>query len=894
MTPRPEDRRRPPGRRWVDRLTGRDPSTDADQEIDFHFEMRVQEYLGSGMSEQEARAAATRRMGDLERVRRECDETSRRAGRASRRREWWAELMQDVRYGARTLLRAPTFSVMSLLTLALGIGATTAIFSLVHAVLLAPLPYAQPERLVRVWEHSPQGTERNVVSPGNVADWRRNATSFEVLGAHYAPYGVTLTDGGEAERVVIARVQPAVMEALGVAPVHGRSLLEGDGRDGGVALLSHAFWETRYGSDPGVLGRRIELNDVSHSVVGVMPEGFDFPARGVDLWWPITDDEIDPMERTSHNLLVLGLLAPDVTIERAQAEMTALAERIAADHPAEMTGWGVNVVSLHDDMTRNVRALFLVLLGGVAVVLLIVCTNLANLLLARAVSRRREIAVRGAMGAGPGRLVRQLLTESGVLALLGGLGGALLAPLLLRILVASAPAGIPLLDRASIDARMLGFTAAAALGCALLFGLVPSLRASKAGLDGGLRGGRDAGGAGHAGLRGSLLVAQVALSVVLLVGAGLFVRSFQAIQATELGFDPDQLVLMDVDLPSARYGEIPEQDAFYRGLIDAVLSVPGVEGAATTSHPPGSSAGMTFSFAIEGRVNTSANGREDDETLHAVSPGYFEVLRHGVTEGRAFDERDDATGAPVAIVNESLARKHWPQGGAVGSRIAFRVGETPWREIVGVVSDARLASPDIEPEPGIYVPFAQKTWPWLTWSTVVARVAAATDPTSVTGGLRSALLELDPALPPQSMSTAEAAFRENTADRTFAMTLVAGFGLLALLLSVVGLYGLIAYSVERQRREIGVRIALGAPAGSVVRRVLLRSLWLSSAGAALGLVAAVALARVVASLLYGISPVDATTYVVTAALVVMVALATAALPAARAARTDPLAALRSD
>jgi predicted permease len=875
-------------------LTGHDPSADAAEEIDFHLEMRVQEYVRSGMSEQEARAVATRRMGDLEQARRECDETSRRARRATRRREGWGELAQDLRYGARTLLRAPTFTVMSLVTLALGIGATTAIFSLVHAVLLAPLPYAQPDRLVRVWERSPQGSERNVVSPGNVVDWRRNATAFSVIGAHRAPYGVTLTEEGEAERVVIAGVQPAVVEALGVPPVLGRSLLEVDGRDGGVALLSHAFWETRYGGDPGVLGRRLELNDIPYSVIGVMPEGFDFPSGGVDLWLAITDDALDPMERTSHNYMVLGLLAPDVSLERAQTEMSALAERIAADHPAQMTGWGVNVVPLHDDMTRNVRALFLVLLGGVAVVLLIVCTNLANLLLARAVSRRREIAVRGALGAGRARLVRQLLTESGVLAVLGGLGGALLAPLLLRTLIASAPAGIPLLDRASIDARMLAFTAAASLGCALLFGLAPSLRASKAGLDGSLRDGRDAGGAGHAGLRGGLLVAQVALSVVLLVGAGLFVRSFRALQATELGFDPDQLVLMDVDLPAARYAEIPEQVAFYRGLIDAVLSVPGVDGAATTSHAPGWSAGTTFSFAIEGRVNTSANGREDDETLHAVSPGYFEVLGHGLTEGRTFDGRDDAAGAPVAIINESLARKHWPRGDAIGSRIAFRVGDTPWREIVGVVSDARLASPDIAPEPGVYIPFAQKTWPWLTWSTVVARVAAGTDPASVTGRLRSALLELDPALPPQSMGTVEAAFRENTAERTFAMTLVAGFGLLALVLSVVGLYGLITYSVERQRREIGVRIALGAPPGSVVRSVLIRSLWLSTAGAALGLAAAVALARVVASLLYGISPVDATTYVVTAALVVTVALATAALPAARAARTDPLAALRSD
>jgi len=893
VTPR-RGKRDQPGRSWLDRLTGRDPAGDAAEELDFHFEMRVEEYVRSGMSEQDAKAAARARMGDLERLRRECGETARLERRAHRRREWRAEILQDLKYGIRTLVRTPTFTSMSLVTLAVGIGATTAIFSLVHAVLLAPLPYAHPDRLVRMWERSPQGNERNVVSSGNVVDWQTGASAFSVIGAHRFPYGVTLVDDGDAARVVIAPLQPQVMEALGVPPELGRTLLTVDGVDGGSAVLSHAFWQNRYGGDPGVLGRAIELNDLPYSVVGVMPPGFHFPSAEVDLWLPLTDDQLDPTERTSHNFAVLGVLAPGVSVERAQTEMSAIAARIAEEHPAEMTGWDVNVVPLHDDLTRNVRTLFLVLLGGVAVVLLIVCANLANLLLARAVTRRREIAVRGALGAGQGRIMRQLLTESGLLALLGGTGGVLLAPVVLRALVASAPASIPLLDRASVDGRMLAFAAAASLGCALLFGLVPALRASRTDLNGTLRAGRDAGQAGHARLRGGLLVAQVSLSVVLLVGAGLFVRSFRALQATDLGFEPENLVVMDVDLPRARYAGIPEHGAFYRRLVDAVGALPGVEGATTTSHPPAASAGMTFSFAIEGRVNTSPNGREDDETLHAVAPGYFEVLRQGVQEGRTFGAQDDADGVPVAIINASLARKHWPQGGAVGSRIAFRVGETPWREIVGVVDDVRLASPDIEPEPALYVPFAQKTWPWLTWSSVVARVAPGTDPAGVTGGLRNALQELDANLPPQSIGTVEAAFRQNTAGRTFAMNLVGGFGLLALLLSVIGLYGLITYSVERQRREIGVRIALGAPARTVIGRVLARSLWLASAGAVLGLLAAVALARVVASLLYGVSPVDVTTYALTAGLVVAVALVTAAWPAMRAARTDPLQALRAE
>jgi predicted permease len=440
---------------------------------------------------------------------------------------------------------------------------------------------------------------------------------------------------------------------------------------------------------------------------------------------------------------------------------------------------------------------------------------------------------------------------------------------------------------------MLAFSAATALGCALLFGLAPAVRVSRTDIESALRAGRDASSPGHLRLRGGLLVAQVSLSVVLLVGAGLFVRSFRALQATEVGFESERLVLMDVDLPGPRYPEIPSQVAFYEQLLEHLARVPGVS-AAGTSQPPGSGSGMTFSFSIEGRTATNPNGREDDETLHAVTPGYFEVLGQRVVSGRAFDARDGADGAPVVIFNESLARKHFPDGDALGRRIAFRVGETPWREIVGVVADTRLQSPDVEPEPAIFIPFAQKTWPWLTWTTVVARVDPGVDVSPVPAALRSALLELDPALPPQSIRTVEAEFRENTARRTFATTLVTGFGLLALLLSVVGLYGLVTYAVARQRREIGVRIALGADSGDVIGRVLRQSLLLTSMGAAGGVAAALAVSRLVEGLLYGVSAVDVTTYAATVGVVMTVALATASLPAVRAARSDPVRALRAD
>ncbi|MGD8873316.1 MAG: FtsX-like permease family protein, partial [Gemmatimonadota bacterium] len=543
---------------------------------------------------------------------------------------------------------------------------------------------------------------------------------------------------------------------------------------------------------------------------------------------------------------------------------------------------------------REVRALFWVLLGGVGVVLLITCANVANLLLARAVDRQREMALRGALGAGRGRLVRQLLTESAILTVLGGVGAVVLAPMLLTVLTTAAPADVPLVDRAVIDARMLVFAAATALSSALLFGLAPAARLARVDLERALRSGRDASQGGHVRLRGSLLACQVALSVVLLVGAGLFVRSFRALGSVDLGFEPTGLALMDVDLPVARYPGTSEQVAFYDRLLERVSAIPGATAVAGSSQPPGTTDQMTFSFKIEGRTAPNPSGREDDEVTHAVTPGYFESIGLRMARGRSFDSEDDADGVPVVILNETLARKHFPDGDAVGHRITFREGETPWREVVGVVEDARLASPDAEPRAGIFVPYAQKSWPWATWMTVVVRTRAGLEGSSLAAPLREALHEVDPDLPPLRIYTVQQAFAENTARRSFAMTLVSGFGLLALVLSVVGLYGLITYSVAREQREIGVRIALGAHARDVVGRVLGRSLALTVAGTVVGLVAAVAVSRWIASLLFGVSPVDAVTYGLCATLMVVVASLTATVPALRAARTDPVEAIRSD
>jgi predicted permease len=875
-------------------LFRRDLRGEADAELDFHLEMRARDYMRQGMDEDAAWSAARARLGDVDRLRREMCDLAARESRREDRGEWLSDLRQDLRYGVRTLLRAPAFAGMSILTLALGIGATTAIFSLVWAVVLKPLPYAAPDRLVRVWETSPRSGGRNVVSAGNVVDWQERARSFEVLGAYSGSNWATLTGRGDAERVSVAELQPQALSALSVPPFIGRGFVEEDAVQGDVALMGHAFWLSRFGADSTVLEQRVTINDVPYTVVGVMPAGFDFPGDAVEFWLPLTEARIDPDNRTSHNYQVVARLAAGASVESAQAEMAGLAAQIAAEHPAEMTGWSALVVPLHDDIVRDVRALFWLLLGGVAAVLLITCANIANLLLARAVDRQREMALRGALGAGRGRLLRQLLTESILLATLGGVGAVVVAPTQLNALVAAAPPDVPLLDRAMIDGRMLAFAAAATLSCALLFGLAPALRLARVDLESTLRAGRDGSRSGHVRLRGTLLVAQVAMSVVLLVGAGLFVRSFRALQSTDLGFEPNGLMLMYVDLPVARYPQIEEQTAVYDEVLRRAAAIRGAASVAGTTQPPGSTDMMTFSFAIEGRVASNPNGREDDEILHAVTPGYFETVGLDMVSGRSFDGGDDADGVPVVILNETLARKHFPDGDAVGHRIAFRVGETPWLEIVGVVADARTESPDTRPRSGIFIPFAQKTWPWLTWMTVVARSEPGIDPSALTAPLRDALREVDQDIPPEGMRTVDEAFRENTARRTFTMTLVSGFGLLALILSVVGLYGLITYSVAREQREIGVRIALGAHAGDVVGRVLRRSLGLTAVGALAGLGAAAAVSRLVESLLYGVSPVDGTTYAAVAALMVTVALVTTTLPALRAARTDPVQAIHSD
>jgi len=857
-------------------------------ELRSHLELEAGDLVRAGMSPAEAERQARLRFGGEERIKEEVRD--HRGGRLL------ADLAQDVRYAMRGLWKAPGFTAAAVSTLALGIGATTAIFSLVYGVLLAPLPYPEPDRLVHLFETSPQGDSRNVVSPGNVVDWRERARSFTALGAYTFAGSATLADDGEPSRVRLGTIHPDVLRAMGIAPTLGRTFSDEDTETGDFVLISHALWQARWDLDPEVLGRRLVLDDIPYTVVGVMPPDFAFPLEDeeVELWRPLRRESLDPTSRTSHYLGVVARLSPSVTLESAQAEMDDIARQIAREHPSEMTGWGVRVVPMRDDVTRDVASLFWFLLGGVGLVLIISCANVANLLLARSVSRQSEMALRGVLGAPRGRVLRQLLTEGAMLAALGCAVGFALAPIFLDALVRAAPPDVPLLAFARIDLRMLGFAAAVGVACALLFGLAPGLRLGRSDLSTSLRQGRGTSIRGQLEIRGGLLAAQVALSVVLLVGAGLFVRSFREIQAVELGFEANGLVLMDVEIPETRYPELSDQASFFRRLEEEVENIPGVSAVTASSQPLGSSSVMTMSFAIEGRVASNPSGREDPEALHAVSPAYFGTIGQRVVDGRAFESGDRADGAPVVIVNEALVRKQFADGSAVGSRIAFRVGETPWLEIVGVVEDTRLQSPDVAPVPTLYIPLEQSPYPWLTWMTIAARVPGERDPLTIAGEMRAAILALDPTLAPSDIRTVDGSFRENLSQRTFALTLISSFALVSLLLVLVGLYGLVTYSVARERREIGVRIALGADSRRIVLRIVRRSLVLTSMGIAGGLLAAGAGSRVVAAFLYGISPLDVESYLVAGALMVLVAVGTAAIPALRAAATDPLMAMRSE
>jgi len=809
----------------------------------------------------------------------------------------WIELAQDLRYGARLLARNPGFALVAVCTLALAIGATASLFSVVRGVLLRPLPYSDPDRLVYVWEVSPRGDSRNVVSPGNYHDWRERATVFEAIGATTGIIDRAVTGGDEPIKIESVALTPSTLDVLGVRPLLGRVFAEADGAPNApaLALLAHGFWQRRFGGDPSAIGRVLQVDGGPVTIVGVMPATFRFPSPEVDLLTNLRFDADDRAERRSHNYVVLGRLKPGVDIGVADAAMDAIALELAREHPQHMTGWSVNVVSAHADAVREVRPLLLVLTGVVIVVLLIACANLAGLQLARATRRAQELAVRAAIGAGRGRIVRQLLAESFLVALLGGVGGVALAALSLEVIVANAPADIPFIERVRIDPAVLGVAVLVTMASAVLVGLAPALRAARAELRPLLQSARVRVDRSQQRLRQALVVCQIALALVLLVAAALLVRSFWQLNQVEYGYDPNGVLTVSIDLPRVRYPDQAAQLRFYEQLFDRLRARPGVAAAAGTTGTPGVGAAMTFSFAIEGRPSSNPSGREDPVPLQGVTRGYFETMRIPVVGGRVFDETDRPGSRPVIVINEALARRHWPDG-AVGARINFRPGEMPWYEIVGVVGDTRDEGVAEDAPPMIYAPFAQRapSWAWMSWQTLLVRAADRGDPLRLVPDVRAAIWSIDRNLPLLDVATVEARLAENEARRRMALGLLGAFALVAVLLGTLGVYGVMSYSVSEQRQEIGIRVALGARPAAVAAGVVRRGAQLAGTGVLLGLGTAALVTRTLETLLYEITPTDPQTFASMAVLLLAVATLAAWIPARRAMCVDPAIVLRDN
>ncbi len=793
-------------------------------------------------------------------------------------------LWQDVRYGFRTLLQAPGFTAVAVLTLALGIGANSAIFSVVHAVLLEPLPYEQPERIVMVWERLlKRGVNSSATAP-NFADWRERNEVFVNL-AGWRGQSFTLTGVDQPERIPGVLASAALFPLLGTEAKLGRTFLPEEEQPGRhrVVVLGHGLWQRRFGANPGIVGTAVTLNAEPYTVVGVMPEGFQFPA-GVDLWTPLALDARQLSFTGSHVIQVAGRLQPGMTLEQAQAGMNALARRIEPKRPNSNSGWGVVLVPLQEQMVSGVRQGLWILLGAVGFVLLIACANVANLLLTRAAARGREVAIRAALGAGRWRLVRQLLTESVLLALLGGSLGLLLSLWGMETLVRFAPAGLPRIGEVRMNGWVLGFTALAALLTGALFGLAPALRASRAELTGSLRGTLAA--RSRVPVSGFLVVSETALALMLLIGAGLLIRSFARLQVVRPGFDPRGVLTAQIDL----YGDVPRQAAFWHDVLERVAGLPGIRAAGVVSGLPLAGPHRNMVVTIEGRPPVELS-QMPFAFYKVASPDYFRALGVPLLRGRPFTERD-LPGAPrVMLINDTMARRYWSGEDPVGKRLRLDNGEPGWVEVVGILGDVRQLGLESEPGAEMYIPFRQVPASFFPAMTLVLR-AAGVPPESLMAAVTGEAQKLDPNAPVYNLRTMDEILARSMASRRFSLGLLGLFAGIAMGLAAVGIYGVMAYSVSRRTHEIGIRMALGAQGGDVLRLVVVESLGLTLGGIALGMAGAWALTRLLAGGLYGVSPTDPATFLVVALLLAAVALLASYLPARRASRVDPLTALR--
>jgi len=803
-------------------------------------------------------------------------------------------IFTDIRYGLRGLAKRPAFTAIALLTLALGIGVNSAIFSAVDSILLRPLPLKDPDRLVSVWEQTPRdGIRQNQAAPANFFDLQTQNQVFEQIGA-YGPDDVNLTGDGEPERLDGQVVTANVFSILGVAPALGRTFSTNEDQSGQehVVVLSDALWQRRFNRDPSIVNRAITLNGESFIVIGVMPRGFFFPEREIELWTPWAMEPDQKAGRGDHYLTLVARLKQGTTLERANADLASIAQRLSAEYPRTNEGLGFVAHSLHQDYVGDLRLPILILFAAVGLVLLIACANVANLLLAQATTRRKEIAIRIALGARRWTIVRQLLIESLLLAAGGGLLGVLGAFWGVEALAKLLPESLSKLQNVSIDARVFLFTLGVSVLTAVVFGGIPALLASRTKPGATLSDvARDmAGGTSGRHVRRVLVVSEVALAVVLLVSAGLLIRSFQLLRQVDTGFTTENALTMRMVLPFPKYQKAEARRAFYDEVLRKIHEVPGVESAGMITFLPLSFHGMNFNFSVEGQPATS-DSKLPFALFRVVSPDYFRAMGIPLRRGRFFDARDSADSQPAVLVNRRLAEQYWPGEDAIGKRLKVGALDSPnaWLTVVGVVGDVRQTGLN-EQKLEFYVPYAQERRSFMAPRDLVVRTKS--DPATIAAAVRRAVWSVDKDQPVSNVRTLDQVFAAAISQERFQALMLGLFAALALLLACVGLYGVISYAVVQRTHEIGVRMALGAQPLDVLRLVIRQGMMLTVAGLVVGIIAGTFVTRVLSDLLFGVTPRDPLTFAGVPVLLLVVAFFACYIPARRATRIDPLAALR--
>lgn len=799
-------------------------------------------------------------------------------------------LLADVRYGLRLFRKSPLFTAVAVGTLALGIGANSAIFSIVDAVVIRPLPYAESDRVVVIWEdNSRAGFPRNTPAPANFADWRRLNRTFEDMAATRGA-GASLTGDGSPEQILGRATTPNFFSVLGVQPILGRTFTEDEDRAGTqVAVISYGLWRRRYAGDPQIIGRRLMLNDTRWEVIGVMPQAFAFRNRDVDYWIPTHWSPEQANSRDSHYLNVVGRLKSGVSIDVARSDMQSIARRLAAQYPNDNRDIGVQLVPVKDELLGNTRVELLVLMGASAAVLLIACANLASLLLSRAAARRGELAVKAALGASRGRLTEQLVVEGVMLSLAGAAAGLAVVPVAGRLLVSLAPIGIAAVTLSAFDFRMLLFTLSVALTTGMLFSVAPATQAGHMSLHDALQQqARSAVSPAGRLTRDGLVVLQIAAAVVLLVATGLMIRTLMNLRALDLGFSPDRLLTMRTALPRPKYAEPQARVAFFDRVVTGVKALPGVEHVAFASNLPFTSTGNTTAFFIEGMARIP--GEINDVLFRGVTTDYLQTIGVKLIEGRLLDEGDGPASSRAVVINETLARHFFGGQSALGHRMNFIRPTYPMFTVVGVVHDVRERGYEASAKPGVYFSTAQAPEAWAVPEYLVVRTGPA--PTDLTEAIRRVIASVDPLQPISLVRTMDDILDSEIADRHQDMMLLGVFAALAVALSSLGLYGLLAYAVTQRSREIGLRVALGATPRAIVTMVAMHGVALTVVGLGAGVSVAVASTRAMQSVLYGVASTDVATFAAVVAALGFVAGVACVVPAARATRVDPMDVLR--